>query len=310
MKAAVVIPVYNDLESLNILIEELKSVLSQKDISPDIYVIDDGSTKEFHKEHFALNLTILSLKRNSGHQSAIALGLHYCKEHFKGDAIVVMDADGEDDPKYIPKMLDIATSKEELVFAKRSKRSEGLIFKFFYRVYKILFYLLTGKSISFGNYSVIPASRLEKIVEIDGLWDHYSGAVIKSKLQYSSIASKRSKRYKGKSKMNFTSLVLHAFASISVYIETVLTRIVLFTSAVFLVNCVLASIVLYRKFVSDLASPGWATTVIFGLILVSLTLMGFSFLIGLIVLNSKNKGAQNDPGKKYSSLIREINRTN
>jgi len=120
------------------------------------------------------------------------------------DNVVVMDSDGEDRPIDINKLIESLdnNNSDKIIFAKREKRSEGFIFKFFYQIYKVIFYALTTQKLDFGNFSCIPRQFLSKVVSIPEIWNHYSGGIIKSKIPYVAVGTDRGNRYHGTSKMN------------------------------------------------------------------------------------------------------------
>ncbi len=308
MKIAVLIPTYNDWGSLGILLKNIKTVRGQftEKVDFEIIVVDDCSTQPIDLMKTDMPVTVLELNQNMGHQRAIALGLCHCNENFNGDAVVVMDADGEDNPVYIANFIEKMKKEGQIVFAKRNKRQEGFLFKLFYGIYKLVFALLTGESISFGNFSIIPKAYLNRIIYLPEIWNHYSGAIIKSRLPYTTISSNRGKRYRGKSKMNFSSLIVHGFSSLSVYAEIISVRIIFFTFITFVINLGIGGVVLYRKFISQIASPGWATTSILGLGIVSLMLLMFSFMTGLLVLYTRNQGLLNNSSREYKKYINNV----
>ena len=75
------------------------------------------------------------------------------------DAVLVMDGDGEDPPEAIPALLAQAGDRKDFcIVAQRRKRTEKISFKLSYMVYKTVFRLVTGKQISFGNFSLTSIS--------------------------------------------------------------------------------------------------------------------------------------------------------
>jgi hypothetical protein len=234
----------------------------------------------------------IDLITNVGHQRAILIGLCYCYDKpIDSDYIIVMDSDGEDNPKYISQFLEKISESyiDQIIFAERSKRSEGLAFRLFYVIYKYTFKLLTGHSISFGNFSCIPKTFLSKICNQPDFWNHYSASVIKSKLPYCLISTERSKRYSGDTKMNFNSLILHGLSSLSIYIESITIRVLKFSLIIFISLFIIGIIVILIKYLTEYAIPGW-TTNIFGFILnFFISVVLFNLLIILTHLNNRNK---------------------
>jgi hypothetical protein len=150
----------------------------------------------------------------------------------------------------------------KIVFARRTKRKESFFFKIFYKIYKYIFVFLTGKVINFGNYSVIPKGLLDKVAHISDIWNHYPGGVIRSRLLYKSVGLERGERYTGKSKMNYTSLVIHGLSAVAVYVDTVSVRLLiavslLIMSAVFGITLV---------FIFDYHIPIWGLLLFFGIL--------------------------------------------
>jgi glycosyltransferase involved in cell wall biosynthesis len=291
-RIVVVIPVYNDWQSFQILVSELQKVSldAQWDLV-HVIVINDGSSE--HIEDIAFNpkmpVTLLNLNTNMGHQRALSVGLSYLNEQsLDFDCVVVMDSDGEDRPMDIPKLLDTLKSHNNtIVFAKREKRTEGSYFKFFYKVYKLLFKVLTGQYLNFGNFSCIPRDLLPKVVSIPELWNHYSGGIIKSKIPYVSVGTDRGKRYHGTSKMNFQNLILHGLSSIAIYLDVVFTRLLLlaFLSSIFVIIGLL--LIVYLALFTSIPIPGWSSLT--GLILINILAIVIltTFLILLFQLNQK-----------------------
>src|SRR6185312_16511352 len=150
------------------------------------------------------NIKMLHLQRNIGHQKAIAVGMAFIHDHLECDKVLVMDGDGEDSPEDAARLL-AHSETGRIIFAQRASRQEGQRFRFFYSVYKMMFRILTGRKISFGNFLVIPTSLLNKVVYYSEIWNHIAGGIIKTGLPYTAIPVNRARRYTGNSKMNFHS---------------------------------------------------------------------------------------------------------
>lgn len=305
-------PVYDDWDSFSVLSKNIEKQFSgiNNKYSVEIVAVNDCSTQEFDIDDFSANLSIeiVSLKKNIGHQRAIATGLQYIHDTQKAfDYIVVLDSDGEDRPEDI---LDLIKKCEEgpgskITFAKRKKRKESLFFKTGYFFYKYIFYWLTGHKISFGNFSCIPQKLLKKIVVLDNLWNHYSGCIIQSKIPYNTVLLDRGSRYSGTSKMNFTSLVLHGLSSISVYFDSLSVRI-LKLSVYSIAICFLSVLfIMYVKLFTNTSIPGWASNLT--LIIFSIILQFFSVtLIVLLMQLSSRKNISIPSTTIYKGFVEEI----
>lgn len=306
-KVYCVTPLYNDWPSCAVLADKIMQL--EREHSEFIFhlvIVNDGSAMLPEGEIFKFErVKILNLKINIGHQRAIAVGLQYvCNEFADYDAIVVLDSDGEDRPEDIPLLLEKSLKTSTIVFAERNKREESILFKTGYWFYKAIFRILTGKKISFGNFSAIPAIQLKKVVALNNIWNHYSGAVMHSRLSYNKILLDRGKRYSGQSKMNFTSLVLHGLSSISVYFDSISVRILKFCFYGILICFTAVFYILFQKLFTDKAIPGWASSLIMIIFGIILQLFSVTLIVLLLQLSSrKNTDAPNT--KKYLDFLED-----
>jgi hypothetical protein len=220
------------------------------------------------------------------------------------DAVVVMDSDGEDRPEDIMALLE-ALEKEQykkIVFAQRKKRQESVAFKTGYFFYKYLFYFLTGQKISFGNFSIIPKALLSKVVHQGNIWNHYSGGIIQSRISFATVLLDRGKRFKGVSKMNSNSLIIHGLSSIAVYFDFLSLRILRCSMYGILVCFLSVIVILYQKIFTESAVPGWASSLILIISGIILQLFSLTLIVLLLQLSSrKNITAPN--AKIYLDFI-------
>ena len=249
-RIVVLIPLFNDWEAADLLLDGLDSAFVQTPAPVEVLILDDGSTEpapdRFGQRRFhALGrVDILRLRRNLGHQRAIAVGLVYVYENRPCQAVVVMDSDGEDRPEDIARLLDRfhQDGSSSIVFAARSKRLERLPFRILYQLYRLIHRLLTGDAVRVGNFSVVPFDCLAKLVVVPEIWNHYAAAVIRSRIRFSSIPISRGKRVAGKSKMNFIGLLLHGLSAFFVYGEIVGARLLIAIALALLLEVVLIAI--------------------------------------------------------------------
>jgi hypothetical protein len=307
----VVTPVYNDWQSFQVLVHELYEI-SQKDgfKIERIIAVNDGSIKTLEAQKITDNIpvTVLNLNTNMGHQRAISIGLSYVEEQLSDfDCVIAMDCDGEDRPLDIKKIISkVAQEKSQtIVFAKREKRSEGVAFKLFYRLYKVIFYALTSQKLDFGNFSCIPNSLLSKVVSTPEIWNHYSGGIIKSKIPYASVGTDRGQRYQGSSKMNFQNLVLHGLSSISIYLDVVSIRLLFIAFSFAVLTAFGLFAIIYMHFFTDILIPEWYSLVVLSLINILVIVMLTTFLILLFQLNQKNS-VKFPPKQFYKNFILTI----
>ena len=233
MKYIVLIPIYNDRESLKELIEKINYELKDLNSELSIVVINDASSQQivdtYTNTENINSIEIINMKQNKGHARCIASGLKYIFEKKEFDYAIPMDGDGEDRPEEIKNFIQLAEKSEgKSIVGERVKRSEGLFFKLCYQFHKFLTLAFTGQSIKFGNFTCLSKSTIEKMLKEKATWNSFSGSLKKIEKNLLSIPSIRGTRYFGPSKMSFFNLLKHSFSIISVYRKTVLIRSALF----------------------------------------------------------------------------------
>ena len=232
-KFKILIPVYNDWQSLSNLLDKIDNEIKNLDHEISIIVIDDASTFERHlniKNLFNIkSIKILLMKENRGHARCIATGLKYIFKKEEFDYVIPMDGDGEDRPEEIKEFVkSVENIPEQTVIGERVRRSEAFIFKFCYFFHKIITLVFTGHSIKFGNFTCLTKHTIEKLLNEKATWNSFSGALTKVEKNKISIPSIRGERYFGPSKMSFSNLLKHSLSIISVFRKTVLIRSALF----------------------------------------------------------------------------------
>ncbi|MCU0466500.1 MAG: glycosyltransferase [Anaerolineae bacterium] len=297
---AIVTPVYNDWVSLSHLIPALEAVLAQHGHTADLYAVDDGSTDD---RGLPTDLGLLSalrrvevvrLRRNVGHQRAIAMGLVVvaASAYPNGaapSAVIVLDADGEDRPAALPELLMAfsAQLRPSIVVASRARRTETRVFRGFYVLYKRMFRALVGFNIDFGNFCLLPFSDLDGLVYDPNLWNHFAATLLRSKRPMVRLSVDRGRRYDGSSKMNFTSLVIHGLSALSVYFDIIITRILIMVGILMGLAGTGIALVVGIVLFTELAIPGWATTAVGFLTLFILQMLLFSGLSIFVLLYTR-----------------------
>ena len=233
MKITILTPVYNDWKSASKLIEEINTIVKDLDAEFSLVIVNDASTEEkpttiSNTENLA-SIEILNIKNNQGHGRCIATGLKHIFQNREFNYVIPMDSDGEDRPEEIKSFLEyIKYDEGKPIVGERVKRSENFIFKTCYHLHKIITYAFTGQSIKFGNYTCLPKSTVEKLINDKSTWNSFSGSLVKLEKNRSSSPSIRGSRYFGPSKMSFKSLIKHSLSIISVFKLAVVLRSILF----------------------------------------------------------------------------------
>jgi len=258
MRKVVVTPIYEDSEAASRLFVELRKALG-----PDLHIVavDDGSvnvavTPDIIRDA-GLSGVVIRLKRNVGHQRAIAIGICHVAETAPDALCIVMDSDGEDLPGTVGELLAALDAPDiDAAVARRASRVETLRFKAFYQMYRLFFRLFAGREIGFGNFMALRPAAVKRLAAMQELWTHVAASLIASKLRITAVAVHRGPRYAGQSRMNFPSLVLHGFRALMVFAEDVLVRVGLFCLVVMGLSTVGVVFVAILK-AAGLATPGW-----------------------------------------------------
>ena len=242
MKIKILIPNYNDWQSVFKLLENIDLVIAGLKEEVSVIIVNDASTEQ--RPEISLNLNNLksiqaiNMKENRGHARCNAAGLKYINEREDVDYVIPMDGDGEDRPEEIRLLIEKAKEYPNTVItANRIKRSEGLLFKFCYLIHKYLTFVFTGQSIKFGNYTCLTKSAVDKMSKEAATWSSFSGSLSKVVKDRRSVPSIRGVRYFGPSKMSFINLLKHSLSIAAVYKFTVLIRSIIFLAVyIFLVS--------------------------------------------------------------------------
>jgi glycosyltransferase involved in cell wall biosynthesis len=289
-KYVIIIPCFNENKVLIQLLNEIESLFMERNIFLEIVVIDDCSydnsielLKEFKFKSENMKLDLVVLNYNMGHQEAIRQGLGFVlSKNLVADGFIVMDSDGEDDPKALLELISLEDF--EIVFIERGKRYEGIYFKIGYSLYKYLFSLVVGKKITFGNFSMINQQILKIVGSQNFL--HYSSFLYKQNRKVQKLKFDRRRRIGGVSKMNQKSLVIHGLYSIFEFSEEILYFLIRISLLFFILDISYASFLIYKKFISHQAILGWTSTSLLNLIIVTLVLL-CTIILGFILVSFK-----------------------
>ena len=233
MKYVILIPIYNDRESLKLLIENINKEIKDLDHEISLVIINDASSQQivdtYPNIENIISIEIINMKLNRGHARCIASGLKYIFEKKEFDFVIPMDGDGEDRPEEIKNFIELSKEAgDKSIIGERVKRSEGLFFQICYQFHKFLTLVFTGNSIKFGNFTCLSKSTIEKMLNEKATWNSFSGSLKKIEKNLISMPSSRGQRYFGPSKMSFFNLLKHSLSIISVFRKTVLIRSALF----------------------------------------------------------------------------------
>jgi len=292
----ILMPVFNDWASLEQLLERLGTTLHDAGLRARLLLVDDGSAQP-PPERLTTRVTggiedvsIVRLRRNVGHQRAIAIGLGVAYDDYPALPVLIMDADGEDRPEDVPRLYRALTSAPavDVVFAGRQRRSESATFTAFYHLYRALHKLLTGVSVRFGNFSILRHSALAPLMVSPDLWNHYAATVVKGRLRYTLLPAPRGRRITGRSSMNFVALFTHGLSAISVFSEEMGARVLIGAAIACGAVALFGVAAVVAHSVTTVAVPGWTSYVLLFavVLLLQLTSIAGGFLMHILFVRN------------------------
>jgi hypothetical protein len=296
-RISIVTPVLNDWESLGMLVRSIADLYAGSGLTFRVLAVDDGSAAPFDPASLVLpadscvaEIVVVPLAVNIGHQRAIAVGLSRVSGWDDTDAVIVIDSDGEDRPEDIAALHAAALANPGMaVLARRARRSETRVFKTGYVTYKFLFRTLTGRTIDFGNFSFLPIGVVRRLVHMPELWNNLAAALMRSRLPCTTIAVNRGSRYAGSSKMNLPSLIVHGLSAMSVWTDVIFVRVLMAASGVAVLTVLgMLAVVTIRVF-TDVAIPGWATTMFGDLLIILMQTLVLMVATSLMVLAGRSQ---------------------
>ena len=212
---SIVSPVYNEAENLGEFYSRVINATDNLNLEIEIIYINDGSqdstidiiTKQRQIDN---RITIIDLSRNFGKEIALTAGLDYSS----GDAVIVIDADLQDPPELIPKLVEKWREGYDVVNAKRIKRKgESLLKKVMsYIYYRLLFYLSDiNVPKDTGDFRLLNKNALDALLKLREKHRYMKGLFVWVGFKQNEIEYEREARFKGKTKWGFFSLFNLAF---------------------------------------------------------------------------------------------------
>ena len=290
-KTIFLIPVKDDYESVDVMIQVLLNQSLEINQRRRILVVDDGSnaisrTHALKLMDSVINFEVLFLTRRNGHQKAIVEGLRFIADNYTGWNVVIMDGDGEDSPLDAISLAGFMSNSIDanVICARRGKRFAGKAFGIGYLLYVFLFKKLVGFDFRSGNFMSISADYLPEVLKFPGLKNHFAASVVRYSLGLKYEKFDRAKRIAGNSKMSLSNLTIHAYGAFAVFADMLIARILILVSllTVIFVLFILIGITL-KIFGLVEFSPGWISIILVQITSAAITLVVGS-LIGILTL--------------------------
>jgi polyisoprenyl-phosphate glycosyltransferase len=282
-KTILLFPLFNDWKALEQLLSELHASFQKEEAGRhEVLIVNDGSIESKPAGfHAAYPVHIVNLTHNIGHQKALAVGLSYIHHNMTCDQVLIMDADGDDRPTDAVQLIKTAAfNPNKIVVGWRTKRNDSAIRTFFYSIYLMLFRLLTGKQIRFGNFCVLPSFAVKRLIYKGDVWLHLPGSIIKSCIPYETVHTSKGTRYHQESKMNFTSLLFHGMGALAAFIDIIAIRLLIASGIAIAISLLCLVGIFIIKTATNLGIPGWAS--LLGSTVIVIILL--SFLIALFLI--------------------------
>tara|TARA_B100000945_G_scaffold145432_1_gene116399 strand:+ start:711 stop:1598 length:888 start_codon:yes stop_codon:yes gene_type:complete len=231
-KFKILIPCYNDWKSLFKLLNNIDNNITMFDAEFTVLIVNDCSTEKMPKPSFDFkkikSVDLINIKNNQGHTRCNATGIKYLSEKKNFDYLLVMDGDGEDNPKDLPQLIKKTLERKNVsIVATRKKRSEGLLFTSLYKLHKIITLIFAGRNINFGHYSCLTREDVLMLSTKKTLWSNFAGTTKKYIKNLYGIPTIRGLRYFGPSKMPLKGLIIHSLSIIATFKYQVLIRSIL-----------------------------------------------------------------------------------
>jgi len=282
IKYSVVIPIFNEEETIQELWQRLSNVIRQLDDFSEVIFVNDGSfdaSLEILTKLSRANpeVKVLSLSRNFGHQCALSAGI----DHADGEAVIIMDGDLQDSPEAIIDFISKWQQGYDVVYAIRQKRKEKwwkrVAFKSFYRIQSSLSGLKLP--LDAGIFSLMDRKVILALRSMPERHKYLSGLRAYAGFKQVGIFVERGPRYRGEPKVTVMKLFKLAFDGIFSFSTIPLKIATILGLACALSSFAIGLIGLYFKFILGIEFLSWAyglTTTFFlgGVQLLSLGIIG------------------------------------
>jgi glycosyltransferase involved in cell wall biosynthesis len=282
MLLSVVIPVYNEAESLPKLFQALTQILPQIDADYELLFVNDGSNDDSLRFLRGVassdpRVKVLGFSRNFGHQAAITAGLDFAN----GDAVVVMDADLQDPPELLPKMMELYRQGYDVVSAQRVVRHGDGMFK---RATASLFYWIMRRMVDqrvvpeVGDFRLFSRAALVGLRRFREQHRFMRGLVAWLGLKEAIVPFDRGARAGGVTKYSFVKMLRFAWTAVSSFSALPLRLSLPFGFLMATAGAAYFAYSVYSALVTRTTVPGWTSLVCLQVVFSGATLMAVGML--------------------------------
>lgn len=307
-RVLVVLPSLNEGTTISALVTETTEIFAQhpelSGTELQFLVADDSQGADAALNHLAAHdprVRIFTPTERLGHQRGLTAALRQVRSELpECDAVVTMDADGEDRPQDIPRLVQpVLSGSVDLARAQRGKRDVHQSFSLGYLIYRVLFRTLTGMKITSGNFAAARGQWWHDEIQ-SNIWNlTFSGTLASISGRVIDIPCDRDARREGKSRMNFSALIGYGLMFALPFSLRIATRAAILTAAASVLAVLMVLTVVALRLFTETSTPGWTTTVTFGA--AGVTLIAFVALTSALVLYASTNAARSDSGRINNS---------
>ena len=292
----ILVPMYNEEEGIDLFFDRVGHITDALDFSYEIICVNDGSTdgtlnKLIEHRDRDRAIKIIDLSRNFGKEAALSAGIENCA----GDYLIPIDADLEEPPEIIPRMIEKLQEGYDVVYAVRDKRADDSFFKrvtarSFYKIYNVL--SKPGIPSDTGDYRIISRKVIEALKSIDERNRFMKGLFSWVGFRQTSISYNRKGQLKGTSKWSYLKLWNYALDGITSF-STIPLRIWTYVGIITAATSFLyASFLIIRTLIYGKDVPGYASLMVVMLFLGGIQLLSIGIIgeyLGRIYLETKRR---------------------
>ena len=278
---SVVMPVYNEAAILEELTHSVRAALVDNCAAFEIVYVNDGSSDGCRELLDGLaaeddRIVVVHLSRNFGHQPAVNAGM----QHARGDVVVLMDSDLQDDPHAIPQLLNRWEDGFDVVYAQRFNRKESLPKRFlFHSFYRVLNAVADSPMPQdAGNFSLMDRRVVDAMLRLPERDLYLPGMRSWTGFRQTGVPVERLARHDDQPRVSLAGLFRLAKTAIFSFSSTPLTLFYGIAAVSGLVCTGAVGFVLYHKICTGAAIPGWASTIITASFFGALNALGISVL--------------------------------
>ncbi|WP_396146689.1 glycosyltransferase family 2 protein [Flavobacterium sp.] len=297
IQVSIVSPVYRAEKIIDKLVSEIQKVMIEMKVSYEIVLVDDRSPDNSWQKMVALSklhreVKSVRLSRNFGQHPAIMAGLSLAK----GEWIVVMDCDLQDQPKEIIKLFQKTQEGYDIVLAQRGDRKDGFFKKLFSKLFSIIYSYLTETKFdnSIANFGIYNKKVIHQVNEMNDYIKSFPLFVNWVGFTSTSVKVEHAERESGKSSYTFSKLLSLAFNTIISFSNKPLKLFVKFGLLISFCSFAFGVYTIIRYFAGQILVLGYSSLMVsiwflFGILITVIGVVGI--YIGKIFDQSKGRAS-------------------